>query len=546
MGGGTGVAGGQNENYGFHMNSIFRFPETSSPPSSVFYHGMSELLGETNPLGLITVYEPIETRNLLSDITLLHEKVHQMMLRLTSFGHLTTYLAGLVAKDHYRDELKMCLADQADVQEGVAYYVGLAKVMRVHPDRHSHELEKTPQSYRQIADALLAVLPQAGVRAKTVLFRAVLIEAIGRCSLDTDCLRVFAEPGSLNVQTLKQYLESNPSRARFATILNWLLSGGRIAQWEAECDRFVDADGDLDADKTMNLLLEKFLHKGPPGLYISGRLRTFGGLMTFAEKRGEESEILLGERKFPGPVLPSPAIAQSPDYLERIRSEADFEHRVNPEVLSLLFSLATAGRRDIYLWIYMKKPEEVYIDFFVCGTEKDGVTPSADAWSRFQRGQDALSGILETAMLVKILKSAPTDCIVATFYSFSYFLWDQATSGWRCPAFAMTGSAANDLSQNSLGLILEYCKMGKSASWFGISYNKKRAGIACFVSSSDPNIFGIQRLGGPLAYELFLQLIGGTIIPRHQGRPKMSRILEIASLPFVMPLLTQSDVAEGK
>src|SRR5262249_8871665 len=156
-------------------------------------------------------------------------------------------------------------------------------------------------------------------------------------------------------------------------------------------------------------------------------------------------------------------------------------------VLSFIIRLATAGRRDIYLWIYMKKPEEVYIDFFFCDTEEDGVTPRADARSRFQRGQDALSGILETATLVKILKSAPASCIVATFYSFSYFLWDQATNGWQCPAFAMTGSAANDLSENSLGLILEYRKMGKSASWFAISYDKEKAGIACFVSSSDPN-----------------------------------------------------------
>lgn len=526
------------------MSSLFRFPETLSPPSLALYHGMSELLGETNLQGLITVYEPVETANLLPHITLLHERVHQMMLRLTSFGHLTTYLAGLATKDHYREELKMCLADQADVQEGVAYYVGLAKVMIDHPDLYRQELEKTPQPYRQIVDALLAVAPQAGAPRKTLLFRALLIEAIGRCSLDTDCLHVFANPGSLDVQTLGQYLKSNASRARFTTIVNWLLSGGRLPRWETESGLFADAAGSLDADKTMTLLLDKLLSEGPPGLYISGRLRTLGNFMTFAEMRGEESEEILGVRKFPGPNLPSPAIAQSPKYLERIRSQPNSEHRVSPEALSVIFSLAAAGRRDIYLWIYMKVPEEVFVTCFFCGTEEDGMTPKADAWARYQHGLDGFEGIMETATLLGLLKNAPKGCIVATFFSHSYLLWDGATGGWQCPAFAMTGAAANDLSKSSLGLILNYRNIGASASWFAVSYAERKAAVACFVSSTDPTLFAIQRLGGSLAYELFAQLIGRTIIRPTAGRPKLSRILEVASMPFVMPLLVESDVAQ--
>ena len=102
--------------------------------SRTFHRDAAAILGETSADGAMTLFDPSHVNDRLPGVTYIHERVHQALLRLTTFGHFTNLLQQLSTLGLHEAERDICFDDQEPVQELAAYYVSLTYLARLHPE----------------------------------------------------------------------------------------------------------------------------------------------------------------------------------------------------------------------------------------------------------------------------------------------------------------------------------------------------------------------------------------------------------------------------
>lgn len=495
--------------------------------------------GKTSREGAITLYEPTQAGDALPSMTVIHERMHQGLLRLTAFGHLTNLLAQLSKTGRYTAELELCQRDQESVQEAMAYYVSLASVAREHPESLQPAIDSINTRHRRGVDALLKLLPLNGVPQDALRPRGLLIEAIARASFNGGCLQAFSDPRLMTVENLTRYLAEQGTRVRFERLLRILVKGNHIRALEAQAKAELTAGDD---EAAINRLFAKLLNAvgqiAHPDMVVVSPLTIILSLWKFqAEwKRSAKRRV-----RIPLPTLPPPTIIDSPDYLAGLRNTHDLSRPLNLRFLRLLLGLIDANNVSLYLWLYLRNTHEVFVEWFLAGLDSEGKTPD-DSYQRYAEGIDYGSGVVPIRNFVNALRKAPTGCAIVTFLHLGWALWKEATKGERFKAFALTGCAEREVSDEALQRLLAFPNLRSNATWYGVTFEED-VRVAYIISETDPRVFGVVRLVTNVAVEAFAQLaMRAGIGHSSPAASKLNkRVREVAAYPHVVGPLARSD-----
>jgi hypothetical protein len=500
--------------------------------SQGFFRGEADrIFGFTGVGAPPLIIDPSHSDDVDTQMTMQHERVHQLLLRLTSFGHLTSFLAQLARTGRTR-EFEMAIAAQSVAQEAAAYYMSVAEAIGRSPRDFDRLRATIPSSCRPILDPLIAILPLSDDPTRAAV-RATLVEAIARCAFNSRCLDYFKKPDALTEKTFGEYLETESPTARFNQIVRRLRRGGLMAKIEDEALPLFAGRSQEQADHLLAHLTLAVVQSVLPEIVVVSIPQVVVQKYAFASGWAALLDDGKGTPFIPAPGDAPPQVVEDPETLAGLRARR-FE-KLDPRILTIFFETAKEDAPGLFVWIYMRQLDEAFVQLFACGVGPDGQPHRPDNFARFEGGHDYAAGVVNITTLLRALRRAPRNSLVVTFYRHCWVVFQHVTKNRPFPAFAFIGDAENELGEVVIQNFLKRPEMATGASWFGVRHEDSEVGSGFLVSQADPTRFAVVRLANDQIKMLFVRLVTEAGIPATppEGR-RYARLLEIAAWPFIL------------
>ena len=382
----------------------------------------AEVLGQYTPGESPVLFPPLQTQNGFPQATLMHEETHQELMLTTTFGQFTLLLKTLTKVGPFKTEFSMCLKNQWQAHEGAATYAGLTVIANRGREEFEQEVNRLPSRDRgrspylelfEFVSRFLPIVPCSG--QSRLKAQAATVTALAQCSLNTDCFVRFADPQSLTVKALHQYLIENSPGSRFQKICR-ALGADQIQRLAVE--------------------LEEFLNSGQenpsPGVFVKRRVAASIPQLSFVV---EFEEIKAQHRTFcaawSGKVLEltgeplelTPRGAQ-PFEIPQRSGALDIKPMTLPHFARVLQRCVDDGY-GLWAVVYMEDKGKLKLDVFPYRMDvARNPKPEEEAIRKFL-DHGFLSGVYEPTGVVSLLRQFPSVPLAITFVKWSWFFLER-------------------------------------------------------------------------------------------------------------------------
>lgn len=479
------------------------------------------ILGQYQPGQMPVIYNPIQTGNLYSLSTLVHEKTHQTLTINTTYGLFYQALVKAAGRGQRLEELSCCLEHQWGVQEATATYVQLVQVAIDQPSDFNRAVSLLPSTtvgqppYREWYELLSGLLPiepfsgQKPVARRLLEARAHLAMAIAVYALNTDILTVFREPDSLTPNALRQYLETHSPDQRFADMIQRIEQEQVLPSLLSQAQRVElynnDSHHRAEENSTVSEAISRFssIVSSITNLDSNGQFIDNNALSkqqrAFSEQWSVRYVVITGPDQ-----EPIPAVFYIQDWIRR------FPNAFPESTLTLTsfreqLELAKQANCGLACAITMAHKKEVHLATLPYPTDQ-GVNPiSWDAVVQLLEHPPTREGVFRTEEILRLFEDFPGLELAVQFVRGSWRLWDQVAQGRHVLREGVQVCVQVNLSEKYLRELLDFRYLGKTAQYFVFQVFGEQFAV-CFADYRRPGIYALQGIPGEAGLEVFSTL----------------------------------------